>query len=119
MISTQIWDKATTLLRGGVLVDTVSVYRQGDTVTTGTTASRPLSPIALNVPGLVQSDDAGVYTIKTAEALDTDMVVEVVACHGQPSLVGTYLAVDTVSRNGLICRATALVTVTQDRQVQP
>lgn len=110
-ISTQTLDEAARHL-ATTLLDTVSLYTVGLPVTTGSAVTLPLTLAAANLRGLVQSTvlqnateniSVSVFSIKLPRAtpFTVGMVVEVISCLAEPSLVGKKLRVDKVSLNGL------------------
>jgi len=112
MTLTQTLAEASANLRY-LLVDVLNLYTPGDTITNGDfTVTRGLSPVALGVPGLVQTvtlpnADGGIsqsnYSIKVGPGvvLDPGMVVEVGQCEREPALTGRRFLVESVSQNGL------------------
>ncbi|AVJ51000.1 hypothetical protein FDJ44_gp09 [Microbacterium phage Pikmin] len=112
VMSTQTLAEASSLLDNAVLEDVINIYEVGDPVTVGIEVTRPLSPLAIGVAGLVQtttlanaveSRTDNVYSIKVSRGtiLEAGMVVEVDQCLQEPSLTGKKLLVDKVSQNGL------------------
>lgn len=110
--STQTLAEASRLLSSEVLIDSIDLFTAGEPTTVGFQVTRPLTPVAQAVPALVQtttlanaleSRTDNVYSIKVAQgtAIEAGMVVGVVTCGREPSLVGKRLLLDKVSQNGL------------------
>lgn len=129
VMSTPTLAEASGLLSGAVLVDTISIYEQGPTRTTGIHVTRGLTLVQAGVAALVQtttlanaveSRTDSVYSIKVAQATDLQAghIVEVNSCTQEPELVGKRLLVDKVSLNGLalLRKAVAADWTTVDQQ---
>ena len=95
-----------------VLIDEISLYSAGEPVTVGFQVTTPLSLLNTGVPALVQettlqnaveSRTEVTYSVKVSRdtLIYAGMVISVDACHEDPSLVGTKLLLDKVSKNGM------------------
>ena len=95
-----------------VLVDKVQLYTVGPPVTTGIQVTRQLAPLGEPVNGLVQTTllanaveslTETTWSVKVAAEvlLRGGMVVQVLRCQQDPSLVGEYLLIDRVSQSGM------------------
>ena len=99
-------------MASALFVDTISIYNVGLPVTVGSAVTFPLTLVAANVPGLVQTTglqsaaesivlNSYSVKVKRSTALNPGMVVVVITSAAEPALVGQRLMVDKVSLNGL------------------
>lgn len=111
VMSTQTLGEAARLIHESILIDRIDLYAVGDPVTVGFGVTRTLSKLANGIPALVQttllanaveSQVVNLYSVKVARGtvITAGMVVEVVQCIQEPSLVGKKLLLDKVSQNG-------------------
>ena len=126
VMSTPILDEATEYIRRNILIDRLDICEVGATVTRGFVAvPATTTVIQHDVQCLVQTIDIpqpgafgdldGVavqqYSIKVPKGtrLEPGMAARVSQCWREPTLVDTYLLVDSVSENGsaLLRKATA------------
>lgn len=120
VISTQILTNASNLL-ARVLVDSLQVSSAGRLETNGIHASKQLTTVVAETPGLVQtvvvpttqgSHTQLIYSIKVDREiqLQPGHIVTVLSCGREPDLVGQEFLVDEVSHNGLSLIKKATVT---------
>lgn len=95
-----------------LFIDEITLYATGEPVTVGANVNIPLTLLATGIPALVQettlqnaveSRTEVTYAVKVSRdtVMLRGMVVRVDACHEDPSLVGTRLLLDKVSKNGM------------------
>lgn len=121
VMSTPILGEATEYIRRNILIDQLDICEVGATVTRGFVAvPATITTIQRDVQCLVQTVDIpqpveGVavqrYSVKVPRGtrLEPGMAVRISQCWREPTLVDTYLLVDSVSENGaaLLRKATA------------
>lgn len=111
-MSTQTLDEAAVLLEQNVLLDTIQIFNVSEPITVGTRVTRPLTPVGMPVPGLIQgttlenaveSQTSTLYSVKVSRRtpLKAGQAVKLLNSRSDPDLVGVVLLVDKVSSNGM------------------
>mgnify|MGYP000004339661 FL=1 len=111
MDMTQITPKAAALLADTLLIDRVAVYRLQPATVTRYSSSRTRELVHSQVRSLVQATSTdvaeglgdGTYSVKlpTTTEVQPGMLLVVIMCTREPSLVGMELMVDSISEDGL------------------
>ena len=121
VMSTPILDEATEYIRRNILIDRLDICEVGVTVTRGFVAVPATTTViqhdvqclvqTIDIPQPVEGAAVQQYSIKVPRGtrLEPGMAARVSQCWREPTLVDTYLLVDSVSENGsaLLRKATA------------